>query len=256
MIPVLRPAWLPQAPPVGALSSLRSGGVSSGAWGDGVGNGRGGLNLGLHVNDREGDVLENRRRLGGLLPSQPAWLTQVHGASVVDASAAAVLADPPQADASISTCPGVVCAILSADCLPVLFADMQGKVVGAAHAGWRGLAAGVLENTVQAMRTAGAGEIVAWLGPAIGPENFEVGEEVRSAFTSQDPACATAFVARPGLPGKYLADIYALARHRLSSQGISGIAGGQRCTVAEAASFFSYRRDGVTGRMASLIWIN
>ncbi|MDO8299687.1 peptidoglycan editing factor PgeF [Lacisediminimonas sp.] len=253
---VLRPAWLPKAPPVGALSSLRSGGVSRGAWGDGSGNGRGGLNLGLHVGDQEDNVLENRRRLGVLLPSQPAWLTQVHGATVVDAGAAVALAGPPQADASISTRPGVVCAILTADCLPVLFADVQGKVVGAAHAGWRGLAAGVLENTVQAMRTAGAGEIVAWLGPAIGPANFEVGEDVRAAFAGQDAACATAFVARPGLPGKYLADIYALARRRLLLLGISGIAGGERCTVAEAASFYSYRRDGVTGRMASLIWIN
>ena len=238
---------------MGALSTLRSGGVSHGAWGNGSGSG--GLNLGAHVGDEESAVRENRRRLGALLPSQPAWLTQVHGASVVDAAIAASAPTPPEADASISTCPGVVCAILTADCLPVLFADMRGRVVGAAHAGWRGLAAGVLENTVHAMRAAGAGEILAWLGPAIGPANFEVGEDVLTAFVGQDPACAAAFVASPGQPGKYRADLYALARRRLFLHGVNDITGGDRCTVAESDSFYSYRRDGVTGRMASLIWV-
>ncbi len=252
MIPVLRPDWPAPAPPVGALSTLRAGGVSSGPWGDL--DGGGGLDLGLHVGDREDDVRENRRRLRALLPAEPAWLTQVHGATVVDAANAAG-APPPCADASFSNRPGVVCAILTADCMPVLLADVNGKVVGAAHAGWRGLAGGVLENTLQAMRDAGAGDIVAWLGPAIGPANFEVGEDVRTAFIAHDPSAVGAFAPRPGVSGKYLADLYALARLRLGAAGVTAIGGGGHCTVAEPQSFYSYRRDGVTGRMATLIWI-
>ena len=254
-MPLLRPDWPAPAPPVGALSTLRSGGVSSGVWGgiDASGDivGVGGLNLGAHVGDAVDDVRENRRRLAALLPSEPVWLTQVHGATVINAGAAT---PGVEADASISTAPGVVCAILTADCLPVLLADRHGKVVGAAHAGWRGLAAGVLEHTVTAMRTAGAGDIVAWLGPAIGPKHFEVGEEVRAAFVDPDPACAPAFAAT-AIGGKYLADLYALARRRLSLHGVMQVSGGDRCTFSEKQSFYSYRRDGVTGRMASLIWL-
>ncbi|MDB5796969.1 MAG: hypothetical protein JWP36_871 [Paucimonas sp.] len=251
MIAVLQPDWPLYAARIGALSTLRSGGASSAPWAGGSGS-SGGLNLGLHVGDREPDVLENRRRLRDLLPSEPCWLEQVHGSTVVDAAIAKGIA---RADASFSTTPGVVCAILTADCLPVLLADAQARVVGAAHAGWRGLAGGVLENTVQAMREAGAGELFAWLGPAIGPRNFEVGEDVRAAFIAGDAGAAAAFTARPGQPGKYLADLYALARRRLQACGVNAVSGGDRCTVAEPQCFYSYRRDGQTGRMATLAWL-
>ena len=275
-IAVIRPGWDAPAA-VGALSTTRRGGVSGAPYGDGGGGG--GLNLGMHVGDRPDDVLQNRARLSSLLPlppelpespqasgasgspllpAGPAWLTQVHGTRVIDASLARGAdggAGLPEADASIATRPGVACAILTADCLPVLFCDTAGRVVGAAHAGWRGLAGGVLENTVAAMRAAGAADILAWLGPAIGPDNFEVGEDVRQAFASLGPRALAAFQPFPGRPGKYLADIYALARLRLAAQGVRQITGGGRCTVAEAGLFYSYRRDGVTGRMASLVWL-
>jgi YfiH family protein len=159
-------------------------------------------------------------------------------------------------DASISTVPGVVCAILTADCLPVLFADLGGKVAGAAHAGWRGLAGGVLEQTVAAMRAAGAGEITAWLGPAIGPDAFEVGPDVKAAFEAALPGQVDdAFRVHPDRPGKYFADIYLLARRTLARAGVTRVHGGGRCTATEADWFYSYRRDGVTGRQASLIWL-
>ena len=266
-IGAIRPAWDAPAA-VGALSTTRRGGVSGAPYGDGGGSG--GLNLGLHVGDRPGDVQRNRACLASLLPGpsgtpgtspspiQPAWLTQVHGARVIDVSLARVgeePGEPPQADASIATRPGVACAILTADCLPVLFCDTAGRAVGAAHAGWRGLAAGVLENTIAAMRAAGAADILVWLGPAIGPDNFEVGEDVLQAFAALGPPALAAFRPFPGRPGKYLADIYALARLRLAAQGVRQVTGGGRCTVAEAGLFYSYRRDGVTGRMASLVWL-
>lgn len=267
---VIRPDW--DAPTeVGAFSTMRNGGISRAPYGDDSGGG--GLNLGLHVGDRPDDVLENRRRLSPLLsrpsrspqssgssgaprlPAEPAWLTQVHGTRVIDASLARGVDGPPEADASIATRPGVACAILTADCLPVLFCDAAGRVVGAAHAGWRGLAGGVLENTVAAMRAAGAADILAWLGPAIGPDNFEVGEDVRQAFAGLGRQALAAFQPFPGRPGKYLADIYALARLRLAALGVHRVTGGGRCTVAEAGLFYSYRRDRVTGRMASLVWL-
>jgi len=251
---VIRPEWPDLPPTVGAVSTTRLGGVSHSPYDDGLGKGGGGLNLGLHVGDDPLAVAENRKRLATLLPSEPVWLDQVHGTTVVDAAEARGL---PQADASFSTEPGLVCAIMTADCLPVLLCDRQGAVVGAAHAGWRGLAAGVLENTVAAMRAVGDAHISAWLGPAIGPHRFEVGKDVREAFADLDPEADAAFRAKDGpsgQSGKFLADLYQLARIKLAREGVTQVYGGGRCTHDEAM-FYSYRRDRTTGRMASLIWI-
>lgn len=242
------PDWAGLPPAAGALSTTRRGGLSGTPYDDGAGGG--GLNLGLHVGDDAGTVEQNRARLRAQLPGAPVWLNQVHGANVVDA---ADVDGVPDADASFTTRPGVVCAIMTADCLPVLLADTAGAVVGAAHAGWRGLAQGVLQNTVARMREAGAADITAWLGPAIGPQAFEVGAEVRAAFADANPAAAAAFAAQRD--GKYLADIYLLARLALGGCGVGQVSGGGFCTVADAARFYSYRRDRVTGRMASLVWI-
>ena len=244
------PNW-PGAPAkIGALTTTRRGGVSHGRYGDG--HGGGGLNLGDHVGDRVEAVAQNRGLLQALLPAQPLWLSQVHGNQVLDAQTAI---DQRQADASIATGPGVACAILHADCLPVLLCDTTGQVVGAAHAGWRGLAAGVLQNTVARMHAAGAGDLLAWLGPAIGSDQFEVGQDVWDTFVGPDPHARSAFIASPDRPGKYLADIYQLARQILGKAGVARIYGGDFCTVSDAERFYSYRRDGVTGRMASLIWL-
>jgi len=254
------PGWLtPQWPDlpanVGALATTRVGGVSPAPYDDG--HGGGGRNLGLHVGDDAVRVEQNRLLVQESVPGRPAWLAQVHGIAVVDAADAGV--EAPVADASIASSVGAVCAIMTADCLPVLFADLDGKVVGGAHAGWRGLAAGVLEATVRAMRTAGAGEITAWLGPAIGPTAFEVGADVRAAFLAAIPASpeevGAAFAPYPGRDGKYLADMNALARLVLAREGVTRVWGGAHCTVTQADLFYSYRRDGVTGRQASLIWI-
>jgi YfiH family protein len=246
------PDWTVPAS-VQALSTTRSGGVSLPPYDDG--NGGGGMNLGLHVGDQPGHVLQNRARLQDHLGpgAEPTWLLQVHGAEVV--MAAGGQPEVPRADASIAAAAGAVCAILTADCLPVLFCDSRGTVVGAAHGGWRGLAAGVLGNTVAAMREQGAQDIIAWLGPAIGPTRFEVGEEVVRAFGEIDPGLQAAFTPVPAKAGKYLADIYRLARLRLSAIGVDRVSGGGFCTVDDSRRFYSYRRDGVTGRMASLIWL-
>ena len=249
------PDW-PDAPAnIGALATTRRGGVSQGPYDDGRGGG--GFNLGLHVGDDPAHVAENRARLQCQLPGRPAWIAQVHGADVVDA--ASVGPDQPvrTGDASIARAPGIVCAILTADCLPVLFADRAGKVVGAAHAGWRGLAGGVLGQTVARMRAAGADEITAWMGPAIGATAFEVGQDVFDSFAKALPGIDVgfAFAARPEREGKYLADMFALARLMLARDGVTSVAGGDRCTATEADRFYSYRRDGVTGRQASLIWL-
>jgi len=258
----LVPDW-PGAPAnIGFVCTTRRGGVSPEPYGAGPqesATAGGGLNLGVHVGDDPANVAFNRAIVKGRLPSEPAWLSQVHGAAVVHADRLG-RGSVPEADASIASMPGAVCAIQTADCLPVLFTNRAGSVVGAAHAGWRGLAGGVLEATVEAMRVEadGADEIIAWLGPAIGPQEFEVGEEVLQAFLAgaQDEAAVrAAFVARPGLPGKYLADIYALARLALRKLGVNDVSGGDLCTVTDASRFFSYRRDKVTGRQASLIWI-
>lgn len=254
------PADWPDLPPnVGALMTMRRGGASRTPYDDGQGGG--GLNLGIHVGDQPHHVAGNRAALAAALPDDPVWLNQVHGVAVVDAAGTRPGA-APEADASIARRAGTVCAVLTADCLPVLFCDVDGKVVGAAHAGWRGLANGVLQETVHSMRDAGAGEILAWLGVAIGPSKFEVGHEVLAAFlegAGNDVALQArvqaAFRPVAAKPGKYLCDIYQLARHLLNGAGVVRIAGGGQCTVSNSARFYSYRRDGVTGRQASLIWI-
>jgi hypothetical protein len=251
----IRPDWPDLPANVGALATTRLGGVSAAPFDDGQGGG--GLNLGLHVKDDPDAVRENRARLQSLLPGRPAWIAQVHGADVVEASLVQPGAPVQVGDASIASEPGVVCAILTADCLPVLFADLEGKVVGAAHAGWRGLAAGVLGATVAAMRARGAGGITAWLGPAIGPQAFEVGPDVVDAFRAAlpDGAHEEGFRPYPGRDGKYLADIYLLARRMLARDVITRVHGGDRCTFTEGDRFYSYRRDGAgSGRQASLIW--
>ncbi len=238
---IIVPDW-PVPPNVRALVSTRAGGSSSAPWD--------GFNLGEHVGDSAAAVAANRARLREMLPAEPAWLSQVHGTAVADADAAIGV---PVADAAVARTPGKVCAVLTADCLPVLFCDESGTVVAAAHAGWRGLAAGMLEVTVERMGVP-AHRILAWLGPAIGPAAFEVGEEVRAAFVDADSAAAASF-ARGKQPGKWMADLFGLARRRLTGAGVERIHGGGVCTYADARRFYSYRRDGVTGRFASLVWI-
>jgi polyphenol oxidase len=203
-----------------------------------------------------GDALEavrsNRQRLREALqlPAEPYWLNQVHGTAVVEAGSGAT---PPDADACIARAPDRVCAVMTADCLPVLLCSRSGDRVAAAHAGWRGLAGGVLESTVSSLGLPGS-ELLAWLGPAIGPDVFEVGDEVRIAFTARDAAAEQAF--RPShRAGHWLADIFLLARQNLARQGVTAVYGGGLCTVSDDKRFFSYRRDGRTGRMASLIWM-
>ena len=256
MAELIRPHW-PHCPAnVRTLATTRRGGVSAGPYDDGAGGG--GLNLGMHVGDAPALVRANRVLLAASLPGAPAWISQVHGVAVVDAATVGPGQPVRVADASFATQAGVVCAVMTADCLPVLFADMQGRVVGAAHAGWRGLADGVLQETVRAMRAAGAAEITAWLGPAIGKTRFEVGADVMERFMEDaiaPDAVVAAFVAYPGRPGKYLADMNALARLLLAQDGVDDVAGGEYCTASDAGRFYSYRRDGVTGRLASMIWL-
>ncbi|OEZ59138.1 peptidoglycan editing factor PgeF [Duganella sp. HH105] len=254
----LVPHWPGLPDGVGVLSTTRRGGVSPVPYDDGMG--QGGLNLGTHVGDQPHNVARNREILRSMLPGDPGWLTQVHGTAVVNLSRLGPQ-EVPEADASLTTTPGKVCVIMTADCLPVLFCDAEGKTVAAAHAGWRGLAAGVLENTVESMRAAGAGELMAWMGPAIGAYQFEVGPEVRAAFlagaldASGVRHVEAAFSPIEGKPGKLLADIYGLARYLLRRAGVQQVHGGEFCTVSNSGRFYSYRRDGVTGRQAALIWI-
>ena len=248
---LLIPKWHALPDKVGALSTLRSGGCSLTPYDDG--SGKGGVNLGLHVGDDPAKVLHNRSLLRSYLPAEPAWLTQVHGNLVLDASE---VQGVPQADASFTTQSGVVCAILTADCMPVLLCDSKGRVVAAAHAGWRGLAGGVLENTVQAMRQAGGVDLMAWLGPAIGPQQFEVGEDVRAAFAHLGYPAMRAFTAIKNFPGKYLANLPLLVQLVLARVDVKTITGGNDCTVSDPQRFYSYRRDRITGRMASMIWIS
>jgi polyphenol oxidase len=217
------------------------------------------LNLGSHVGDDPVVVQKNRDALKSLLPNEPIWLNQIHGTQVVDADDYGSGSGVPSADASVTTTPGRVLAIMTADCLPVLLASSDGKVVGAAHAGWRGLAAGVIEQTVALMRAKQSNgekaqaEILAYLGPAIGPHAFEVGSEVRDIFMAQNPSSAACFEQLQE-KGKYLADIYGLAALRLNALGIEHIEGGDECTL-QNPDYFSYRRDQKTGRMGSFIWI-
>lgn len=237
---LIQPDW-PAPRRVRALSTTRQAGVSLGPWSS--------FNLGDHVGDDPAAVHANRQRLRQLLPDEPRWLRQVHGVCCVDAASA----DPGvSADAAFTRQRGVVCAVMTADCLPILFCDDQATVVGVAHAGWRGLAAGVVETAVAAMELPGE-RLMAWLGPAIGPRRFEVGNEVRAVFVAADGNASEAFV--PAAGGKWLCDIYRLARQRLARLGIRRIAGADFCTAGDSQRFFSYRRDGVTGRMASLIWL-
>lgn len=240
MVDCLRPEW-PAPANVRALQTRRGGGCSPPPWD--------GFNLGDHVGDEAARVAANRASLRALLPAEPLWLRQVHGTAVRDAAASG---ENCEGDASFARRPGAVCAVMTADCLPVLFCDRQGSVVAAAHAGWRGLLDGVLEATLAAMAVDGR-DVLAWLGPAIGPNSFEVGSEVRQAFVDRDPAAAAAFA--PGAPGKWLADLYLLARQRLQGCGVDAVFGGGECTFRQSDAYFSYRRDGVTGRMASLIWL-
>lgn len=236
----LVPDW-PAPANVRALATTRHGGVSVTPYAS--------LNLGGHVGDDPLAVAANRARLREMLPSEPVWLNQVHGAGIVNAAQAEGV---PQADGSYSRKPGTVCAVLTADCLPVLLCDRAGTVVAAAHAGWRGLANGVVEAAVQSMAV-DTGDILAWLGPAIGPEAFEVGGEVREAFMRLAPEAELAF--QPHKDGKWLADIFLLARQRLARVGVSRVFGGGECTCRDRERFYSYRREGATGRMGSLIWL-
>ncbi|MFZ6753661.1 peptidoglycan editing factor PgeF [Undibacterium sp. Dicai25W] len=252
---ILLPDWREVPSNVRAMSTLRSGGCSTGVYGDM--HGTSGLNLGDHVSDDIAAVMANRTKLNASLPNDVIFLSQVHGNIVAQVE---TLVPGICADAVVSSTPGLVCAVLTADCLPVLFSDATGCVVAAAHAGWRGLASGVLQSTVHEMRLRGAGEISAWLGPAIGPKKFEVGQDVYDVFTGQDKDAINSFVKISsndivGAERKYLADIYQLARNVLNSAGVNDITGGDYCTVTDKQKFYSYRRDGVTGRMASLIWI-
>lgn len=246
------PAWIdadwPAPPGVRGLTTLRSGdGVSKPPFDR--------FNLGLRCGDAPEDAAANRARLASwlALPSPPHWLQQVHGTGVVRFEAPPTAGDEPVADAAVTSVPGVVLAILTADCLPVLLAARDGGEIAAAHAGWRGLAAGMLEATVAAMRTPPA-DLVAWLGPAAGPAAYEIGEEVRDAFVQRDAGAAAAFTATR--PGHWRVDLYALARRRLAACGVRAVHGGQHCTISDPGRFFSHRRDGRSGRMATLAWIS
>lgn len=236
----ITPDW-PAPARVSALVTTRAGGVSMAPYA--------GLNLGDHVGDDPARVARNRAILRASLPAEPVWLRQVHGIAVLDADSGVAASE---ADASVARQTGSVCAVLTADCLPVLFCDRDGSVVAAAHAGWRGLLGGMLEATVAAMQLP-PDRIMAWLGPAIGAQAFEVGAEVRDAFVNAQAQTGAAFVARMG--NKWLADIYALARLRLQRIGVDQVYGGGACTYSEAERFYSYRREGATGRMASLVWL-
>jgi YfiH family protein len=243
----LTPDW-PVPAGVRALSTLRTGGASAAPYAS--------LNLGGHVGDQATAVEGNRRRLrdAAKLPAEPVWLEQVHGTCVLDLDSPGPLGP---ADAAVTRQPGRICAILTADCLPVLLADEAGDRVGAAHAGWRGLAAGVIEATVAALGVPPR-QLLAWLGPAIGPRHFEVGAEVREALlrragAGDGAADEAAFV--PNARGRYMADLYALARRRLLRLGVERIYGGGQCTYADDARYYSHRRDGRTGRQATLIWL-
>ncbi len=239
----LWPDW-PAPAPVRAVCTTRVGGISRSPYAS--------LNLGDHVGDDPRVVAQNRAWLRGVLnlPADPSWLLQVHGADTVDA---AVQTRPCQADAAYTDRPGVVCAVLTADCLPLLLCDRVGTRVAAVHAGWRGLAGGVIERALESFSAPGS-ELMAWLGPAIGPRAFEVGEEVRAEFVAHDAVAAAAF--QPARAGHWYADLYTLARQRLVACAVTAVYGGEHCTYTDPTRFYSYRRDGSTGRMASLIWLD
>jgi len=239
---LIAPAW-DAPPPVRALTTTRHGGVSTGPFAS--------LNLATHVGDEAARVAVNRARLrhAARLPAEPLWLEQTHGVTVAECGQATAGC---AADACVAHQPGHVCAVLTADCLPLLLCARDGSAVAVAHAGWRGLAAGVIEQTVSKMAVAPA-RLLAWLGPAIGPTAFMVGDDVRAQFCQQDARAAAAF--QPAPHERWWADLYLLARQRLAALGVAEVGGGDRCTCSEAEWFFSYRRDGCTGRMATLIWL-
>jgi polyphenol oxidase len=237
---LIRPAW-PAPASVRCFMTTRAGGVSLPPFDS--------LNLGAHVGDDPVAVAANRAVLRAHLPAEPLWLNQVHGVSVVEAGQDSAGCE---GDAAMTRVTGEVCAVMTADCLPVLLCDRAGTVVAAAHAGWRGLAAGVLEATLARMGVTSS-EVLVWLGAAIGPAAFEVGAEVRAVFVAQHAQAATAFVPHGE---RFMADIYALARMRLAAAGVTAVYGGGLCTYTDAARFFSYRREGRTGRMASVIWLD
>ncbi len=236
----LYPEW-PAPASVRALVTTRAGGVSGGAYRS--------LNLGEHVGDDPEHVRRNRARLRARLPADPVWLAQTHGTDVVDAARTHAGAS---ADGAYTRARKTVCAVLTADCLPVFVCNRQGTEVALLHAGWRGRAAGILERGLAALQSPAA-ELLVWLGPAISAKAYEVGDEVREVFVSRDIEASAAFV--PGRPGKWCLDLYGLARHRLRRQGVRAIYGGNYCTAMQPELFFSHRRDGATGRMASLIWL-
>lgn len=249
----IRPTW--SAPSsIHTLVTTRQGGISSPPYDD--------LNLGDHVGDEHSRVIANRQVLRKYLPAEPIWLKQTHSIEVSTPESRSQSSSKPfEADAAVTNIPDEVLAILTADCLPVLFSNTDGTVIGAAHAGWRGLCDGILENTVGEMlklsHQSNAEDFSAWMGPAIGPESFEVGEDVVGRFQESGlHDMHHCFLPIPNKPGKYLADLYQLARDRLKAVGVNSIFGGGFCTVQDHEQFFSYRRDGVTGRFASLIWIS
>ena len=230
------PSW------VRAVTTTRSGGHSHGAYAS--------MNLAAHVDDDPQTVAANRAALREALalPAEPVWLHQVHGRGIVDADHA----EPgTEGDGAVSCAPGAVCAVLTADCLPVLLCDRAGTRIGAVHAGWRGLAGGVIEAACARLNLP-ASDLMAWLGPAIGPRAFEVGAEVRNTFIAHDPAAAAAFEPHGE---RWHADLHRQAHQRLAALGITEVHGGEWCTYEDSARFYSYRRDGATGRMATLIWI-
>ncbi|MDP2806050.1 MAG: peptidoglycan editing factor PgeF [Gallionellaceae bacterium] len=246
----LIPDW-PAPKNIRCLQSTRLGGVSTAPYES--------FNLGDHVGDEPQAVAKNRQLLSSLMPSEPVWLQQVHGTVIANADVGSCLI---HADASIARHRGSVCVVMTADCLPILLCDEDGTVVGAAHAGWKGLAAGVIEATVNAMNVAPK-KLMAWFGPAISQRAFEVGEEVRATFIAHNAQASEAFIPSPprgegqgrGDEKKYHADIYLLAHQRLNALGITRVYGGEHCTYTDSARFFSYRRDGVTGRMGTFIWL-
>jgi purine-nucleoside/S-methyl-5'-thioadenosine phosphorylase / adenosine deaminase len=242
------PDW-PAPPGVRALITTRAGGVSKVPYAGP--NGTLGMNVGYGSGDAAEAVTANRERLGAVLPASPRWLRQVHGAHVVDA---ALVDRPVEADASFTDRLGTVIAVMIADCMPVLLTDDDGRCVAVAHAGWRGLAAGILQTTVKAMRerVGRRARLLAYLGPAIGPDHFEVGSEVRDAMTAGLAGAPAAFVAHGA--GKFRADLFALGRLALAEQGVAAVYGGGVCTHCDADRFYSYRRDRITGRHAALIW--
>lgn len=244
---LITPNW-PAPAKVKALQTTRLGGVSLPPYDS--------LNLGDHVQDNPNHVAHNRQLLNAFVPSEPVWLNQVHGVRVIDAALSSYAEHGScveSADASFSTKKNVVCVTMTADCLPVLLCDQAGTVVAAVHAGWRSLCDGVIEAAIQSMAV-DTSTLMAWLGPAIGPDAFEVGEDVRAQFIAKDAQAESAFKLKPNTD-KWLGDLYTIAKQRLTNLGVTAVYGEVNCTYSQPDRFFSFRRDGVTGRMASMIWL-